>query len=838
MSNHTSIRQFEPNYLISIKYSKKNLTEFVNELSSINLNCITRPSNVPTDILIFTKINSTDKFEEQSLFDILSKHDNIVNSILPIQHPEKVKQLNFFLDNKILNLSNFLLPITDPELTQLYDLSLKNPNLILYFSFFKTYINWLFPLSIFGIILRLIFSSNNGYEFSYIFLITLIFWSILFTANWLYNSKKIYLLKFTNDENSIISYKKNYKNLNTTHSSIILKKLAFIPVALVFTIIVLSFQLLCFFIEIFITQLYDGPLVPIFSLIPTILLSVFVPIITIIYNIFVKMFVNWENGPTSKDSIVEKNLVLTFLTSYVPLFITLFFYLPFGHNFTSDMKYQLNEKVSNYYDIPIINHDFEINIDRFRSQFFYFVVTNQVVATLLGNLVPFILSKIFGKKKPAKDDMKAQNINYIMKTKYANDFTSWDKYLSELSSTFGEFDVDENYKKVLMQFGYLVMFSTIWPLAPAIYLFFNLINYKLDIWRAYKKCRPSSSLAINIKKPSIETFDDELNLWDQILKLLCWLGILISTIITILYKNCNLPGVGRFNYLEKREDWYQYSILTHTSSWFGIILAALAAEHISFFVFYIVSLLIKNLNVNSLNPNNSKSKRDQNINEKDINNSSSLDLSNVINESIDNMDNILVLDIPADDSKEIIHEKDITNDSSEALNNNSTTYINEDEDYDNERSNDTARNIRKPSRETPIRSNTANTNITSPSKRSSRLIPPQSRNEESSIVSSTVAGATLPDTIPTSKNYHLRNGHEGIVEKVVEAAEEKLGATPKKSTIEKPPHHHHHSEESTPKRSSSIRKPPAKKQSATSSPAQTPSKEEPKKKRGLFGRKK
>ena len=128
--------------------------------------------------------------------------------------------------------------------------------------------------------------------------------------------------------------KSTYFHANNTNGFRFLKQLAFIPIALVFVGVLISYQLSCFCIEIFLTDIYDGPGKSLLTLLPTVLISVFVPILTIVYNAVTDIIVKWENHDnqySKNNSILVKTFVLNFLTGYVPLIITSFIYLPFAH---------------------------------------------------------------------------------------------------------------------------------------------------------------------------------------------------------------------------------------------------------------------------------------------------------------------------------------------------------------------------------------------------------------------------------------------------------------------------------------------------------------------------
>jgi len=101
--------------------------------------------------------------------------------------------------------------------------------------------------------------------------------------------------------------------------------------------------------------------------------------------------------------MTQKIFVLNVITSYVPLFLTAFVYVPFAsyivphldvfHIIT--MPVMTNEK----HEAPPAPGAFQINPDRLRKQVIYFTVTAQVVSLALELIVPTVKRKIFKKAK-------------------------------------------------------------------------------------------------------------------------------------------------------------------------------------------------------------------------------------------------------------------------------------------------------------------------------------------------------------------------------------------------------------------------------------------------------
>lgn len=508
-----------------------------------------------------------------TLLSIVANFD-FVHSVTPIYDIEKRKKLEATVNNLVQ--APVLTP-SDNELTNLEHLT-RNPREILYFFYFKNYIRWLLPISLVGVICRLFSRAVAPWEFNITYTSLLVAWSLLFTSSWIFYFEPLYANKLGKVLGGVAP---SDKKLSSPHV-VLYKKFAFVPVALLFAASLIGFQFLCFFIEIFLTQLYSGPFSAILALLPTVLISAIVPVLTFVYNkLFVDPLVQWENGPDPKKSKTQKNYILTFLTSYVPLFITLFVYLPLGYKFTPDLQNGVATYAQRFH-IPVIASEFIVDINRYKKQFFYYTVTAQIMNMIMENALPLVLDAVL--PSLIKDGNRSQGdvvakIDSVVQSRYPGDFDLWKKVQLFHSSNYGEFDVDQNYSKLVVQFGYIAMFSIIWPLAPLIFTIFDLIIFRADLWRAFIKSKPSSDPTdLQVAKGGAHKVHASAAPWNGILEKTTYLGSIVSVTLLLMYRYSNLPGVGLANSLEKRGNWHKESPLVF--SWPKILLAAVAVEHL------------------------------------------------------------------------------------------------------------------------------------------------------------------------------------------------------------------------------------------------------------------
>lgn len=590
-----SFEQLDPNYVIAFEYSVDNLTQLITELSAKGLHVLPRPGYDKSTVYAFTRVEERDfqnnverngktvlETNEESGDAILRKICEplkFVKSITPIHDSETRKRL----DKTATSLINkpFLLP-SDHDLVLLERLT-RNPRQALYFAYFRRYIIWLLPLSFVGAFTGLI-RPSTPWEFNIPYTLTLIVWALLFASSWVYKAHAAYGAKF----GKVQSITETSERKLSPPSIVLWKKLCFVPVAAVFVASLVAFQFFCFFVEIYVTQFYAGPLKSIFSLIPTVLICSYIPILTMIYNkFFVDKLVDWEDGPDPARSKVEKNFVLTFFTSYMPLFITLFFYLPLGYKITPELRaiiaewsFMLHIPV-NGFKANVTDEDFIIDVKRYRNQFFYFIVTAQVIAVVMQNLLPIATDKILPLLKK-KENQNGEDLNKVLtttvKSYFPREVPLWQKVNSYHINGYGEFDVDENFKKLVIQFGFLTIFSIIWPLAPLVCLIFNFFIFKADLWRALKKCKPSSNPEdIQVNENNVNAVAVSADPWNRILELIAWVGTTACPTLLIMYRYSGLPGVGLQTKLEKRDLWYRQSPMPY--SWTTILIIAILSEH-------------------------------------------------------------------------------------------------------------------------------------------------------------------------------------------------------------------------------------------------------------------
>ncbi|KAG2153495.1 calcium-activated chloride channel-domain-containing protein [Suillus bovinus] len=341
-----------------------------------------------------------------------------------------------------------------------------------------------------------------------------------------------------------------------------MRMMAGLPVILLFATILAVILTGTFVLEAFVTQLYKGPGHTYVSFAPTILFSL----------LLATNFTDWENHKHQSNhswSLSLKVFALSAMNAYLGLALSAFVYVPFGEsvmNFVQSYlstgghralvlleKFNVNFNATSYlgargssgnkisaaglslWESDRRNARRMLNSSRLQEQMFAFSVTNQVVDTFTAIGLPYILRAVesfrngkgfrngsgkgHGKKKRvAFDD---EPVGHDAHGREEREFL--ERVRSEV--VLPEYDVFTDYSEMVTQFGYVALWSTIWPLAPAMALFNNYIEARSDAFK----------ITVHTRRPTpVRT--DTIGPWLESLSLLTWLSALTNSALVYLFR--------------------------------------------------------------------------------------------------------------------------------------------------------------------------------------------------------------------------------------------------------------------------------------------------------------
>jgi anoctamin-10 len=122
-------------------------------------------------------------------------------------------------------------------------------------------------------------------------------------------------------------------------------------------------------------------------------------------------FENYETRGAYETAITRKIFIMNFITSYLPIFLTAFVYVPFGSLIVPYLDiFSLTVKPFAEHEgqLKAKDEEFSINPDRLRKQVIYFTVTAQIVNMALEVIVPYLKRRGFMKYKQFQSERAAK----------------------------------------------------------------------------------------------------------------------------------------------------------------------------------------------------------------------------------------------------------------------------------------------------------------------------------------------------------------------------------------------------------------------------------------------
>jgi hypothetical protein len=311
------------------------------------------------------------------------------------------------------------------------------------------------------------------------------------------------------------------------------RQLLQVPFALTVIVCLGTVIATCFGIEVFISEVYNGPLKSVLVFIPTGILTTVNPILTTILTNFATKLTQFENYETQgayDRALTRKIFVMNFILSYLGIFLTAFVYVPFGTVIVPYLDI-FNVAVRPFAeDEKQLHHtsaSWSINPDRLRKQVIYFTVTAQVVNLGMELIVPYLKRRGFAKIKQMQSDRAAKNGGGAPSAS-ASDPPEDAAFLERVrkEAELDVYDVDTDLREMVLQFGYLSLFSVVWPLTAVSFLINDWIELRAD---AMKIC-------VEMQRPT-PWRADTIGPWLDSLSFLTWLGSLTTSALVYMFYN-------------------------------------------------------------------------------------------------------------------------------------------------------------------------------------------------------------------------------------------------------------------------------------------------------------
>jgi hypothetical protein len=212
-----------------------------------------------------------------------------------------------------------------------------------------------------------------------------------------------------------------------------------------------------------------------------------VPRFLALYQNFARRFTDWENHAHQSShnaSLTIKTFICTSLVAYLGLALSAFVYLPFGEGIMQAIQVILHTGVveqhipedknatnSIVWELDASNGRQRLNPGRLRDQMFAYTVTNQIVNSFTEVGLPYLL-RFIERLRNGESAGSALNGNkkkkVVFEDEKGQDSQAEVEFLEQARTELAlpEFDLFGDYSEMVTQYGYVALWSTIWPLAP------------------------------------------------------------------------------------------------------------------------------------------------------------------------------------------------------------------------------------------------------------------------------------------------------------------------------------------------------------------------------------
>ncbi|TRM65471.1 calcium-activated chloride channel-domain-containing protein [Schizophyllum amplum] len=426
----------------------------------------------------------------------------------------------------------------------------------LYFAFLKAYSHALVVPAALGAAFYV-----AGESYSPLYSTLILIWAVGFTEWWRVK-EKIISLRFGSRGSFRVERRRAQYNPGFPWWKREMRILASLPLITLYALVLVALLTGIFVFEAFVTHLYQGPGQKILSLSPTILFTLLVPTFLGYYKKAAVRTTVWENHAHQSShtaSLTLKIFALSSLVAYLGLVLSAFVYVPFGEEIMQIVQVLLfhdqrggKEAASeepSFWNADTAAAKEKLNPGRLSDQMFAFTVTNQVVNTFLEVGLPFVMRRVaeFRNRKKddsKKDDAKTESTSLSGRTSPSIASTSSirkkvvfdderEKGAGEerefldivrKQAALPEYDLFTDYSEMATQFGYVVMWSTIWPLAPVMACINNFFELRSDAFK----------MTVHHRRPIPER-TDTIGPWLEALSFLCWLGALTNSALVYLF---------------------------------------------------------------------------------------------------------------------------------------------------------------------------------------------------------------------------------------------------------------------------------------------------------------
>lgn len=311
----------------------------------------------------------------------------------------------------------------------------------------------------------------------------------------------------------------------------LLRQLLLVPFASVAAVALGTLIVVTFASEVFISEVYTGPLKGYLEFGPTILFSLSLPAINSCLTSMATRLTDYENYRTQDQydlAQTQKTFVMNFITAFLPTILTAYVYVPFASSIVPYLD--ILRRTGLFAEKLKPRTDIQVDTSRFQQEVIYLTVTAQVLNFGEEVILPYVKQALWQKWQNYRDHQA--EISHKRSFSKARDMLLIDppeeaSFLAQVraEADADEYKVEEDILEMCVQFGYLALFGVAWPLVPLGFLLNNWLELRGDFFKLTLECqRPPPTRADSIG-PSLLG-----------LEFLAWMGTLSTAAIVHLYR--------------------------------------------------------------------------------------------------------------------------------------------------------------------------------------------------------------------------------------------------------------------------------------------------------------
>ncbi|KAI8596552.1 calcium-activated chloride channel-domain-containing protein [Dissophora ornata] len=302
------------------------------------------------------------------------------------------------------------------------------------------------------------------------------------------------------------------------------RKIAGLPIIFAGALMLSVLVTLMFVVEVFLEVYYGGYMKEILVYLPTVLFTLAMPYVEDTCNGVARRLTDFENHETNGSydyHLVQKIFIFKILNSYLSVLLTAFVYIPFGPSVIAILQ---------ALGLPFATVAIEPKMLQDRLQ--AFMISNQLISFFTETIFPWVTRRLMESAAKVQKEVSEvlhheEHVDEEKEGFGAQDPEEIKRFIKNVQSQveLPVYDVNEDYGEMLEQFGYITLFSVIWPLTGLCAFVNNWIELRSD----------AAKICFHTRRP-LPSRTDSIGPWIDNLEHLAWFSSLTNASILYLFR--------------------------------------------------------------------------------------------------------------------------------------------------------------------------------------------------------------------------------------------------------------------------------------------------------------